>query len=219
MNIKKLLIILFQMVYFTNYSQIGIGTTNPQGALDVTSTTDGLLIPRVALVDTATPVVDTPTQSELVFNTSTSGTAPNQVTPGCYYWNDTTWVKILSSDAATGGWSLTGNSGTTDATNFMGTIDDVPLNFRVNNQNSGKIKSNGETFLGYQAGISNTSYYNTGFGFQSLFSNTIGSLNSAFGWRSLYLNTTGSYNTSFGAATLFSNTTGSGNTAFGLNTL
>ena len=129
--IKRYTFILIQFIYFFNYAQIGIGTTTPQGALDVTSTSDGLLIPRVALVDTVTPVVETPTQSELVFNTATSGTAPNQVSPGFYFWNGTSWIKLVSSDSGSSGWSLVGNSGTTDVTNFLGTTDNVPLNFKI----------------------------------------------------------------------------------------
>ncbi|MBU1728109.1 hypothetical protein KKA39_02285, partial [Patescibacteria group bacterium] len=37
------------------------------------------------------------------------------------------------------GWDLTGTSGTVDGTNFIGTTDDVPLNFKVNNEKSGRI--------------------------------------------------------------------------------
>lgn len=36
-------------------------------------------------------------------------------------------------------WNLYGNAGTVDGTNFLGTIDDVPLSFRVNNLRVGRI--------------------------------------------------------------------------------
>ena len=36
-------------------------------------------------------------------------------------------------------WSLTGNSGTVDGTNFIGTTDNIPFNIRVNNQKAGSI--------------------------------------------------------------------------------
>jgi hypothetical protein len=36
-------------------------------------------------------------------------------------------------------WSLLGNTGTLDATSFIGTIDNIPLNIRVNNQRAGRI--------------------------------------------------------------------------------
>jgi hypothetical protein len=39
------------------------------------------------------------------------------------------------------GWSLTGNSGTNPATNFLGTTDNKPLNFRVNNQRALRLES------------------------------------------------------------------------------
>ena len=93
---RKLQIVLF--TFFGTYilsAQVGIGTTNPQAALDITATTDGLLVPRVALFNTVTPTIDTPTQSELVYNTATSGIAPNNVTPGFYYWNGTSWIRLI----------------------------------------------------------------------------------------------------------------------------
>ena len=57
--------------------------------------------------------------------------------------------KVLTSDAAgkaswTNGssstWNLAGNNGTSDGLNFIGTTDNVPLSFRVNNQVSGRIE-------------------------------------------------------------------------------
>jgi len=47
------------------------------------------------------------------------------------------------------GWSLTGNAGTVDGTNFIGTTDNIPFNIRVNNEKSGRIEatSDASTFL------------------------------------------------------------------------
>ena len=102
-------------------AQVGVGNTNPQGALDITSTTDGLLIPRVALTMTTTvlPVI-TGTESELVYNTATVG----DVTPGYYYLSTATgpWVRLATAVTGTE-WKLTGNAGTTAGTNFIGTTD------------------------------------------------------------------------------------------------
>lgn len=93
---KKLLLILFSSFTF---SQVGIGTTTPAAALDVTATNDGLLIPRVALSATNVATILTPTQSELVYNTFTSAAGAFQVTPGFYYWDAiaTSWVRIMNN--------------------------------------------------------------------------------------------------------------------------
>jgi hypothetical protein len=207
--------ILLLNTYFIN-AQVGIDNTNPQAALDITSTNDGLLIPRVALTNTITATVITPTTSELVYNTATSGTAPNNVIPGFYYWDGTKWVSIKNTTTpSSSGWSLTGNSATVDGTNFLGTIDDVPFTIKVNNQKAGRISSTGQTFFGYQAGNVNTNDSNTGIGFYALNSNTIGGFNTAIGVGALSNNTIGNYNSAIGGASLNKNTTGNNNTANG----
>lgn len=122
---------------------------------------------------------------------------------------------------AGGGWGLTGNAGTVDGTNFIGTTDNIPLNFRVNNQRAGRIDPTAvaSTFFGYQAGNVTTGTENTGFGFRSLLSNTTGNFNAAVGFRALVNNTTGSTNTAVGNSALASNTTASNNTAVGTQAL
>jgi hypothetical protein len=83
------------------FSQIGIGTNSPQAALDISSTNKGILIPRIALTATNQATILTPKVSEMVYNTTTSVTGINQVTPGFYYWNGTLWVRVLDSDNKT----------------------------------------------------------------------------------------------------------------------
>jgi hypothetical protein len=118
-------------------------------------------------------------------------------------------------------WSLTGNTGTSDGTNFIGTTDNVPLNFRVNNQKAGRIDATMQNaFYGLQAGGSNTTgNYNTSIGNYSLFSNTTGIYNMANGFSALFSNTTGSFNMANGAQALRHNTTGSFNMAIGYASL
>ncbi|MEI6849878.1 MAG: tail fiber domain-containing protein, partial [archaeon] len=65
---------------------------------------------------------------------------------GSLYWKD--------AGGSGSGWSLTGNSDVMDGMNFIGTTNNVPLTFKVNNTLSGKIDANsGNTLFGYQAGI------------------------------------------------------------------
>lgn len=133
-------------------------------------------------------------------------------------YNGTNWIP--STPSSNSGWSLTGNSGTIDGTNFIGTTDSIAVNFKVNNQQAGRIDPAGSTFYGYKAGMNNLSTNgNTGIGFNALYSHTTGHGNTANGAYALYSNTTGFENISDGNSALFSNTTGYLNTATGVKAL
>jgi hypothetical protein len=78
------------------------------------------------------------------------------------------------------------------------------------------------TFVGVNSGNftmtapgSSNSSYNTGVGFQTLFSNTVGYRNTAIGYNSLGSNTFGYDNTAVGYFSLHNNSTGTENSAFG----
>lgn len=76
------------------------------------------------------------------------------------------------------------------------------------------------TFLGYQAGISNTSgNFLTAIGYQAGMSNTSGNFNTAIGYQALNSNTTSTYNTAVGYVALKKNTSGLANDAFGSKSL
>jgi len=136
------------------------------------------------------------------------------------------------------GWNLTGNSGTTSGTNFIGTSDDINVMFKRNGFLSGLLDSlsttTGRTLFGVGAGAA-TTVNNTAFGFNALRlattgsanvaigdltlrSNLIGSGNSAIGSQAL-LNSTGSNNTAIGAGSMSANTSGAGNVAVGFSAL
>ena len=72
----------------STFAQVGIGTTDPNGsaALDITSTTKGLLIPR--MLAAARTAIDTPATGLMVFQTD--GAA------GFYYYNGSSWVAITA---------------------------------------------------------------------------------------------------------------------------
>ena len=85
-------------------AQTGIGTTSPNASakLEVYAIDKGFLPPRVALTGTndnttiknAAGTSITPATGLLVYNTATTGTAPNNVVPGYYYYNGSAWVQI-----------------------------------------------------------------------------------------------------------------------------
>lgn len=213
-------IVCFLIVCDAQAQNIGINSTGAtpdnSAGLDISFSNKGILIPRVALIATNKgEPINSPATSLLVYNTATV----NDVTPGYYYNTGTPavpfWTKLLTTDVRNN-WSLTGNFGMVDSTHFIGTMDHVPLNFRVNNQRAGRIDSvRQNTSIGYRSLELATGGRNTAFGYHALRSNTIGNLNTANGHQALYSNTIGNLNTANGNQALYTNTTGDFNTANG----
>jgi hypothetical protein len=86
-------------------AQTGIGTTSPNASarLDISATDKGFLPPRVALTATnASGPITSPATGLLIYNTATAGSAPNNVVPGYYYWNGSSWVNFIASNTSTG---------------------------------------------------------------------------------------------------------------------
>lgn len=86
--------ILFQSVLF---AQVGVGTTTPKAALDISSTNQGFLMPRIALTATNVPTLINPNGGSLevgtmVFNTANT-TGTYGVKKGLYYWDGSFWVS------------------------------------------------------------------------------------------------------------------------------
>jgi hypothetical protein len=137
-----------------------------------------------------------------------------------YKFPDGTVQTTAWSQLGNSGWSLTGNSGTVDGTNFIGTTDNVPFNIRVNNEKAGRIdQTDGNAFFGYQSGNTNPGFSNAAFGGSTMFTNTTGNNNTAIGYTALYYNTTGARNTASGAGALKENQTANDNTANGFVSL
>ncbi|MDB9770663.1 hypothetical protein OAB31_00460 [Polaribacter sp.] len=75
----------------TTYAQVGIGTTTPDAssALDITSTTKGLLIPR--MTETQRDAISSPATGLMIYQTD--GTV------GFYYYNGSSWANVGYTDA------------------------------------------------------------------------------------------------------------------------
>ena len=193
---------------FDNGTSVGIGTSTPNASalLDLTSTSKGLLAPRMTTAQRT--AIASPANGLLVFDNSTAS---------FWFYNGAAWIEIITT--STSGWGLTGNAGTNPAVNFMGTTDDNDVIFKRNNTRAGLI---GITNTSYGSGALNpasTGTLNTANGRDALYSNTTGGGNTANGYNALRNNTTGSHNTANGVSALQSNTTGSVNTASGRNAL
>lgn len=134
---KKILLYSLLSIQISVLAQVGVGTTTPRGALDINSSTQGVVVPTVSLVDVLTQTAVNPQggaipAGTIVYNNATSGASPNNVGPGLYFWNGARWVAFAGSPGGLD-WSLTGNTGTAAGTHFLGTTDNVSLDFTTNN--------------------------------------------------------------------------------------
>lgn len=89
--------LLFTFASLTN-AQVGIGTTSPDASakLEVHSTTQGFLPPRISLTATnASTPVSSPVTGLLVYNIANSSSGATAVAPGYYYWGGSGWVRLL----------------------------------------------------------------------------------------------------------------------------
>lgn len=117
--------------------------------------------------------------------------------------NGTTWTSAAASASLLGA--------TDSASPF-----ETSLGYQAGNVNTGA----NNTFIGYQAGLSNTTgTHNVSVGYQALDANTTGTHNVAIGSQALGANTTGTSNVAIGYAALGANTTNNENIAIGLNAL
>ena len=230
MKLKIYVTLFLVTILQASYAQVGIGTATPNTSsiLDITSNNSGLLIPRVALTSTSDiTTITTPATSLLVYN---SGFAPN----GYYYFNGTVWVQLATGNNTD--WSITGNTGTNSATNFLGTTDDRDIVFKRNNQRAGYIGdpvydvsfifNNGNTSFGANSLVNPTvnvmaqnGVRNTAFGVNVMPSLSTGRLNTGVGEFALFSNTSGIGNTAIGSGSMYSNSTASSNVALGRNAL
>ena len=117
---------------------------------------------------------------------------------------NTSWASIVTP------WSVLGNAGMVDGTNFLGTTDAQPLNFKVNNTAAGRVDASSiiaQTSLGFGAAST------------TLKSNLYGIKNTAIGYQALNGTSYGKGNTAIGYQALINNTKGSGSTAIGYQAL
>ena len=114
---------------------------NASSILDVSSTTKGVLIPR--MTKTEKNAIAAPATGLLIYQT-----LPDSI--GFQYYNGTVWVWLANGNALvdTINWKTHGNLGLTDTSSFFGNKDNVPLNFRQNNVKAGRIDNiNGNVFF------------------------------------------------------------------------
>jgi len=82
----------------TLMAQIGLGTVNPEGALDIFSSNKGVVFPRINLTDlnTQSPVIN-PNGGNIIDGTLIWNNTLDQtktITPGLHFWNNSKWNKF-----------------------------------------------------------------------------------------------------------------------------
>lgn len=212
---KQLFFFVICFVFISNaYSQVGIGTTNPQAQLDVRASnqatpliTDGILIPKV---NNFPPTIPTAPQDGMLIYVTGLGTP----TKGFYYWDDdlSLWVTIDGAkkiDDLIDGKS--DNDGSEDGSSvFLG------LNAGLNDNST----DNKNVGVGYNALTANTTgYQNTAVGYDALSSNISGHSNSAMGFEALASIRYSSNNAAFGSGALKNALFSTSNIAFGKDVL
>ena len=193
---RFLLLLLAFLLNNTLHAQQGVSINtsgaapNSSSMLDVSSTSKGVLIPRMTNAQVAT--INSPASGLMIYQTD--------IDSGFYYYTGARWIQLAAVDTSTkSAWLLGGNANTNPLTHFIGTTDLKPLLFRVNNINAGGLyyttgnTSLGENSLGYNKGSQNTAmgvaalrfnisgYSNTAIGYSSLRNNTLGTYNAAVG--------------------------------------
>ncbi len=119
---KKIILFLFVIsttfAFAQNVAINGTGAAPAASAmLDVSSTTSGMLIPRMTSVQRA--AITAPATGLRVYDTSTNG---------FWFFNGAVWVQEINSGL---GWLLTGN--TLAGTEFMGSVNAQAVKFYCNN--------------------------------------------------------------------------------------
>jgi hypothetical protein len=119
--------------------KVGDNPTNIQksSVLELESTRQGLLLPR--LTDTVAINLLTPPDGMIIYLTADNSLRLR---------SNGSWKKIADLSEASANWSLTGNSGTDSALNFIGTVDGKPLSMRTNNAERLHISADGNIGIG-----------------------------------------------------------------------
>jgi trimeric autotransporter adhesin len=187
---------------------VGINTTSPQYKLDIDAQTVSAGNPLRLLGLNAGASTDS-------VLTSASGVVR----------------RLAINEVLSNAWNIAGNGNTTDGTHFLGTTNNIPLNFRVFNSKAGRLDATGVavfgyqaanvntaaniTALGYQAGLVSTGVGNTFIGYQSGVANTTGARNFFSGYQSGNATTMGNDNHFEGYRAGYTNITGTNNTFIG----
>ncbi|NTV83819.1 MAG: hypothetical protein HGA23_05900, partial [Bacteroidales bacterium] len=165
-------------------AQVAINNTGSAPAassmLDVSSTTKGLLIPR--MTESNRLAISSPATGLIVYQT-------DQIS-GFWVYDGSAWKRLYAGTGSA--WDVSGNSGTVPGTHFLGTTDNQAFDIRTNNHLRARITTKGQietyntgqsVFLGEGAGDSDdlSNNYNVFIGYDAGRVNSKGENNTAIG--------------------------------------
>ncbi len=216
------------------YSQVGIGTTSPNSnaILDLSSTSKGLLLPRLTASQRTS--ISSPPKGLLIFDLDSLY---------MMYYDGSTWKGVQGTSSIPNYWKRSGGATTlTHSTDSVG-IGKVPayqldvtgaiqgdsfmsgghtiLNSKLTEVHvgarTGTVSTGGYNFFGgYAAGQHNTIGNSNAFeGYGAGYNNIDGTANNFSGYEAGFNNTSGVYDIFIGYAAGISNTTGQRNIAIG----
>lgn len=157
------------------FAQVGFGTTtlNENSAIEIgtDTSTKGLLLTRINLVDCATASPLTMhEQGMIVYNLATSGSGNLSVTPGFYYNNGISWIRLDTNATKIGdikysyaisdhsGWYLlNGRTITSLPTNAQNVANSLGMSMNIPDATNRILKAKGAEAL-YGTGGSNTTF-------------------------------------------------------------
>jgi hypothetical protein len=141
------IISVFTLFTTRNFAQTVVVTDNSayvtgqaSSVLDVYSVSKGFLAPRMTTAQRI--AISAPTEGLLVYQIDG--------VKGFYYYTNSAWSSLAAGGAS---WSLTGNSGTTYPTNFLGTTDLKSLRFQTNSVQGLMLDSLGNVGIGSTPGF------------------------------------------------------------------
>ena len=146
---KKLIyLFILSFVLISGFAQTGIGTTTPDASakLDITSTTKGLLVPR--MTSTQKAAISSPANGLLVYQTDgVIGFYVNSGTSASPSWLriNTDWTKsgndisFTTGNISTTGALTGGNSSTSNISGFAANVASISANYSITSADNGKV--------------------------------------------------------------------------------